>query len=54
VSGLAVQACGDAHLSNFGIFGSAERRAYADQNERDHQALVDAVASGRLTAEPDL
>ena len=23
VSGLAVQACGDAHLSNFGIFGSA-------------------------------
>ena len=25
VSGLAVQACGDAHLSNFGIFGSAER-----------------------------
>ena len=28
--------------------------AYADQNERDHKALVDAVASGRLTAEPDL
>ena len=28
--------------------------AYADQNERDHQALVDAVAAGRLTAEPDL
>ena len=26
VSGLAVQACGDAHLSNFGLFGSAERR----------------------------
>jgi len=25
VSGLAVQACGDAHLSNFGLFGSAER-----------------------------
>ena len=25
--------------------------AYADQNERDYQALVDAVASGRLTAE---
>ena len=24
--------------------------AYADQNERDHQALVDAVASGRLEA----
>jgi uncharacterized protein (DUF2252 family) len=28
--------------------------AYADQNERDHQALVDAVASGRLTAEQGL
>ena len=28
--------------------------AYADQNERDHAALVDAVAAGRITAEPDL
>ncbi len=108
--GLAVQACGDAHLANFGIFGSPERllvfdvndfdettpgpwewdvkrlatsmevaargngfaiaaylgssdvfdqaitqfaAAYADQNERDHQALVDAITSGRLTAERD-
>jgi uncharacterized protein (DUF2252 family) len=25
--------------------------AYADQNERDHQSLVDAVKSGRITAE---
>jgi predicted alpha/beta hydrolase len=25
--------------------------AYADQNERDHQALVDAVRAGRLPAE---
>jgi hypothetical protein len=25
--------------------------AYADQNERDHQGLVDAVASGRITAQ---
>ena len=24
--------------------------AYADQNERDHQALVQAIAQGRLTA----
>jgi predicted alpha/beta hydrolase len=24
---------------------------YADQNERDYQALVDAVASGRLEAQ---
>jgi uncharacterized protein (DUF2252 family) len=28
--------------------------AYADQNERDHQSLVDAVASGRITAEQGL
>jgi uncharacterized protein (DUF2252 family) len=35
VSGLAVQACGDAHLSNFGIFGSAERRLMFDINDFD-------------------
>jgi len=34
-SGLAVQACGDAHLSNFGIFGSAERRLIFDVNDFD-------------------
>jgi uncharacterized protein (DUF2252 family) len=28
-------------------------RAYADQTERDHQSLVDAVARGVLEAEPD-
>jgi uncharacterized protein (DUF2252 family) len=35
ISGLAVQACGDAHLSNFGIFGSAERRLLFDVNDFD-------------------
>src|SRR6185312_7028298 len=35
VSGLAVQACGDAHLSNFGIFGSAERLLVFDVNDFD-------------------
>ncbi|MGD0374467.1 MAG: DUF2252 domain-containing protein [Streptosporangiaceae bacterium] len=35
VSGLAVQACGDAHLSNFGVFGSAERRLMFDVNDFD-------------------
>jgi uncharacterized protein (DUF2252 family) len=34
-SGLAVQACGDAHLSNFGIFGSPERRLVFDINDFD-------------------
>ena len=34
-SGLTVQACGDAHLSNFGIFGSPERRLVFDINDFD-------------------
>jgi len=34
-TGLAVQACGDAHLSNFGIFGSPERRLVFDVNDFD-------------------
>jgi uncharacterized protein (DUF2252 family) len=35
VTGLPVQACGDAHLANFGIFGSAERRLVFDVNDFD-------------------
>ncbi len=35
VTGLAVQACGDAHVSNFGLFGSAERRLIFDVNDFD-------------------
>ena len=35
VTGLAVQACGDAHLSNFGLFGSPERRLMFDVNDFD-------------------
>jgi uncharacterized protein (DUF2252 family) len=35
VSGLAVQACGDAHLSNFGVFGSAEHHLVFDVNDFD-------------------
>ncbi|MGH3197777.1 MAG: DUF2252 family protein, partial [Streptosporangiaceae bacterium] len=35
VSGLAVQACGDAHLSNFGVFASPERRLVFDLNDFD-------------------
>jgi hypothetical protein len=27
---------------------------HADRNERDHKSLVDAVTSGRITAEPGL
>ncbi|MFF2371863.1 DUF2252 domain-containing protein [Agromyces sp. NPDC058110] len=34
-SGIVVQLCGDAHLSNFGVFGSAERRLVFDINDFD-------------------
>jgi uncharacterized protein (DUF2252 family) len=34
-SGLHAQVCGDAHLSNFGIFGSPERRLMFDVNDFD-------------------
>ena len=34
-SGLTVQACGDAHLSNFGLFGSPERSLLFDINDFD-------------------
>ena len=46
-----------AYLGGSDIFDKAVTRfaaAYADQNERDHKALVDAVDSGRIAAEPDL
>jgi Uncharacterized protein conserved in bacteria (DUF2252) len=35
VTGFTVQACGDAHLSNFGIFASPERRLVFDVNDFD-------------------
>ena len=34
-SGLTVQCCGDAHLSNFGVFASPERRLVFDINDFD-------------------
>ena len=34
-TGLIVQACGDAHLSNFGVFGSPERKLLFDVNDFD-------------------
>jgi uncharacterized protein (DUF2252 family) len=43
-----------AYLGGGPSFDEAVREfaeAYADQNERDHQSLLDAVRSGRITAE---
>ncbi len=34
-SGLQVQCCGDAHMSNFGVFASPERRLLFDLNDFD-------------------
>jgi len=34
-SGLRAQLCGDAHLANFGVFGSPERRMVFDINDFD-------------------
>src|SRR5690349_10557343 len=35
VTGVTVQLCGDAHLSNFGLFGSPERQMLFDINDFD-------------------
>ena len=35
VAGLNAQLCGDAHLSNFGLFASPERRLVFDLNDFD-------------------
>jgi uncharacterized protein (DUF2252 family) len=35
VSGVTVQLCGDAHLSNFGLFGTPERQMIFDINDFD-------------------
>jgi len=35
VTGITVQLCGDAHLSNFGLFGTPERRMLFDINDFD-------------------
>ena len=46
-----------AYLGGSDVFDQAITQfaaAYADQNERDHQSLVDAVSSGRIIAERDV
>ena len=35
VSGITTQICGDAHLSNFGVFGTPERNMIFDMNDFD-------------------
>ena len=38
VTGINVQLCGDAHMSNFGVFGSPERHLIFDLNDFDETA----------------
>jgi uncharacterized protein (DUF2252 family) len=38
-TGLTVQLCGDAHLSNFGVFAAPDRRLVFDLNDFDETAL---------------
>ena len=38
-TGIKVQACGDAHISNFGLFLSPERRTVFDINDFDETAV---------------
>ena len=52
-SGLTVQLCGDAHLSNFGLFGSAERRLAFDINDFD-ETHPGTVRVGRQAARGEL
>ncbi len=63
ISGIRVQICGDAHISNLGVFAIPDlfaqaialfAEAYADQTERDHAALLTAIKEGRIKAEDDV
>jgi Uncharacterized protein conserved in bacteria (DUF2252) len=47
-SGLNAQCCGDAHLSNFGVFASPERRLVFDINDFDE--TLPGPWSGRQAA----
>ena len=47
VSGVTVQLCGDAHLSNFGLFGTPERHRIATAS---HLGNEPAVVAGRSPA----
>ncbi len=38
-TGIAVRACGDAHISNFGLFSSPERRTVFDINDFDETSV---------------
>jgi Uncharacterized protein conserved in bacteria (DUF2252) len=57
MTGMTSKGAIAAYLDGSDVFDQAITQfaaAYVDQNGRDHKSLVDAVASGRITAEPDM
>ena len=52
-SGLRVQACGDAHFSNFGVFAAPDRRLVMDVNDFD-ETLPGALGVGRQASGSEL
>ncbi len=52
-TGITVQLCGDAHLSNFGLFGTPERRLIFDMNDL-RRDVPGAVRVGSSTAGDEL
>src|SRR5260221_6462387 len=58
VSGIQAQLCGDAHLSNFGVYASPERRQVFDVNDFDETLVgpwewdVKRLATNELVAGP--
>ena len=63
VTGLEVQACGDMHVANFGVFsgylGKSDvfddaimrfAAAYADQTRRDHEDFAHVARNGTIEA----
>jgi uncharacterized protein (DUF2252 family) len=52
-TGIRVQACGDAHLLNFGVFATPERHLVFDVNDVKRLAASIAVAGRTVTRDPD-
>jgi uncharacterized protein (DUF2252 family) len=48
--GVNVQACGDAHLMNFGVFATPERRVIFDINDLDETLPAPAPAAIMVNA----
>jgi hypothetical protein len=50
VAGLQTQLCGDAHLSNFGLFASPERRLVLDLNDLIRRSQAPGSGMSSMTS----